>query len=121
MDLKFFYKILLIFNIVVVYSISCKNIVAHGTHKLGKYTIHVGRVSRIFPYHGGTLYKFSKTFLDYYDGYEKVEVRACITQFNRVSYLEFDNSSSYRDTGNVGLYLDETSPSFHSPLYFTDI
>ena len=122
MDLKIFlFKIILIFNIVVVYSIGCRQIAIPGTHKLGNYTIVVGEVYPPVAYKGGLLYRLWRTFLDYNNGSAKVEVRACVTTFTRVSYLEFYNSSSYRDNGNGGLYLDETNPSFHSSLYLTNL
>ena len=101
MHLKFFlFKMILIFNIVVVYSISCEDIQHPGKHIVGSNTIFVGSVTSIFNQNGYEIYKYHNTFLKYNNG-EQIRVNACIVQNNGESYLDFDTIWPSHKTLNI--------------------
>ena len=89
MDLKLFlFKIILIFNVFSVYSVSCSELQSPGNHTIGKHTLVVKKVSSIREQdETGIIVYYNEANLIFNDG-SKISISFCATHKSGKSLLD---------------------------------
>ncbi len=90
MDLKLpVFKIILIFNVVAVYSMSCNDLPTSGEYKKGDYSLIINHSSRSSFSDNNIKVRihYGNSYLNH--THSQWILRECITQTNGISYLTF--------------------------------
>ncbi len=94
MDLKLFvFKIILIFNVVAVYSISCKQLASPNKYKIGEYYLTIRQVLGTGTYDNtGIIVWYKDSYLEdvhHSQGHRQIVTEICTTKGDGTSYLAF--------------------------------
>ena len=97
----FVFKIILIFNFVIVYSISCTSLEKPGKYKIGQYIVKINKVKGIEVYEDSTIVVYYEAayylkFKDDSETIQKIKISYCLLTPNGRSSLHFATFESYQ-------------------------